>query len=116
MPFVTTIGSIFIILSIFVPMPAVLLIQDMLFFSYEHLSFIRPTLAFVGFGAGMIWIAIVLFSFLLTKMYSEKKGRDYKLTGLHLVFLMLGFVLLAFSIFHYHYLDDYGIHSNAFLS
>ncbi|QKY71749.1 hypothetical protein Len3610_15230 [Lentibacillus sp. CBA3610] len=116
MPFITTTGLLLIIFSVFVPFPAILFIQDTLFFSYDHLSFIRPTASYVGFGAGMIWLAIVLFSFLLTKRYFEKKDRKYKLTGIHLAFLTLGFVFFAASIFHYHYLDEHGIQSNLFWS
>lgn len=116
MPFITATGLFLIIFSFIVPFPAILFIQDMLFFSYDHLSFIRPTAAYVGFGVGMIWIAIVLFSFLITKIYFEKKARKYKLTGLHLVFLTFGFVIFALSIYHYYYLDEEGIHSNSFWS
>lgn len=116
MPFITTTGLLLMILSVIVPFPAVLFIQDMLFFSYDHLSFIRPAATYISFGTGMIWIAIVLFCFLFTKMHAEKKGRPYKRTGIHLVFLILGFVIFAFSIFHYHYLDERGVHSNSFWS
>lgn len=115
-PYIASTSLLLMILSVFVPFPAILFIQDMLFFSYDHLSFIRPTASFIGFGAGMIWIAIVLFSFLLTKRYSEKKERKYKLTGVHLAFLTLGFVMFVTSIYHYHYLDEHGIQSNSFWS
>ena len=116
MPFITTTGLILMISAFFVPAVAIMFIQDMLFFSSDHWSFIRPAEAFIGFGAGMIWMGIVLFSLLFTKMYSEKTGRKYKLTGLHLVFLILAVPVFVFSVYHYAYLDEHGVQGNSFWS
>nr|WP_275980166.1 hypothetical protein [Halalkalibacter alkaliphilus] len=103
-----------LVTSFFVPIVAIMFIQDWLFFSVDHWSFIRPTAAYIGFGAGMVWTAIVLFSFLLTKMYSEKRDRTYKLTWLHLLLLGLAVPLFVFSITHYAYLDENGVQKNSF--
>lgn len=116
MPFILTTGVLLIMLSFIVPFPAILFIQDLLFFSYDHISFIRPSTAFFGFGLGMIWLALVLFSFLFTKIYCEKKEKNYSLTGLHLILFLFGFVIFFFSVFNYHYIDEQALHSNPILS
>lgn len=113
-PYIITCGLLLMISAFFLPIVAIMIIQDLLFFSADHWSFIRPGEAFIGFGVGMIWIAIVLFSFFFTKMYSEKKDRKYKLTGLHLIFLIFAIPVFVFSIYHYAYLDEHGIHGNSF--
>lgn len=115
-PFILTTGILLILLSFIVPFPIILFIQDTLFFSYDQIAFIRPRASFLSFAIGMIWIAIVLFSFLFTKIQSEKKGSSYKFTILHLIAFILGLSILGFSIFHYHYLDEKGIYSNSFWS
>ncbi|MCD8511084.1 MAG: hypothetical protein LRY73_15280 [Bacillus sp. (in: Bacteria)] len=113
-PYIMTWGVILIVSALFVPLGAIMLIQDLLFFSAEQWTFIRPNAAYFGFGGGMIWIAVVLFSFLFTKMYSENKGQEYKLAGLHLLNLPIVAVVLALSIYHYAYLDDHGVQGNSF--
>ncbi|PKR78152.1 hypothetical protein CEY16_06450 [Halalkalibacillus sediminis] len=114
MPYIVSTGLILLVSSIFIPFPAVMFIQDMLFFSYDHLSFVRLTSTYFSFGVGMVWIALVLFSFLLTKRHAEKKGKKYKLTALHFAFLLFGFLMFVLSIYHYYYLDENGAHSNSF--
>lgn len=115
-PFILASSLILIISAFFVPAAAIMYIQDLLFFSYDHLSFIRPSAAYIGFGLGMIWISIIMLSFLFTKMYSEKRERTYKLTGLHLTFLALAVPVFVFSVCHYAYLDEQGVHDNSFWS
>ncbi|WP_096200297.1 hypothetical protein [Bacillus sp. FJAT-45350] len=113
-PYIMTWGLLLLISSFFVPVVTVMFIQDLLFFSADNWSFIRPVEAYIGFGVGMIWIAIVLFSFLFTKMHSEKKNRTYKLTGLHLILFVVAFPLFVFSIYHYAYFDEHGVQGNSF--
>ncbi|KHF41622.1 hypothetical protein [Halalkalibacter okhensis] len=113
-PYLATSGMLLLVTSFFVPIVAIIFIQDWLFFSVDHWSFIRPKAAYIGFGAGMVWTAIVLFSLLLTKVYSEKRDRTYKLTWLHLLFLGLAVILFVCSITHYAYLDEDGVKKNSF--
>ena len=113
-PFIMTSGIILIISIFFIPIAAIMLIQDLLFYSPENWSFIRPGAAYKGFGFGMLWIAIVLFSFLFTKMFSEKKEWEYKLTGLHLINLPFAVLVLVLSIYHYAYLNENGVQGNSF--
>ncbi|GAE27419.1 hypothetical protein JCM9140_3566 [Halalkalibacter wakoensis JCM 9140] len=115
-PYIMTTGLLLVITAFFLPVIVVLFVQDMLFFSADHWTFIRPAAAYIGFGSGMILIAIVLFSFLLTKMYSEKKDKPYKWTGFHLVFLFMVVPLFVFSIYHYAYFDEQGVQGNSFWS
>lgn len=114
MPYLMPTALLLMITAFFVPAVAIMFIQDMLFFSYDHWSFIRPAEAFIGFGAGMIWSGVILFSILFTKMYSEKKDKKYKLTGLHLILLALAVPVFVFSIYHYAYLDEHGVQINTF--
>ncbi len=113
-PFILGTGAVLIILSFIIPFPAILFIQDALFFSYDNLTFIRPKSAYLGFALGLVWIALIMFSFLLTKMYTEKRKTDYKLTALHIILFLASFIIFAFSIFNYHYIDHKGVHSNPF--
>lgn len=115
-PYILTIGLILLISAPILPVAVIMFIQDMLFFSYDHLSFIRPQAAYSGFAAGMALVAVTLFSFLFTKLYAEKKRRDYRLAGLHLFLLLLALPLFALSIFHYAYLNEDGVHVNPFWS
>jgi len=114
MPVLVTSGFLLIITAFFVPAVAIMFIQDMLFFSSDHWSFIRPDEAFIGFGAGMIWMGVLLLSILLTKMYAEKKDMKYKLTGIHLVLLALAIPIFVLSVYHYSYLDENGVEANTF--
>lgn len=116
MPIILPSSIILIISSFFIPVAVIMFIQDMLFFSYDHWAFIRPAEAYIGFGLGMIWVSIVLLSFLFTKMYSEKKDRKYRLTALHFLFLILAVPVFVLSVHHYAYLDEYGVHGSSFWS
>ncbi|MDQ0351371.1 hypothetical protein J2R98_001185 [Alkalibacillus filiformis] len=114
LPYISTTGLILIICSVILPVPVIMLVQDLLFFSYDQTSFIRPTEAYLGFGGAMLLIALILFSFLFTKMYYDKKDKEYNLTAVHLVLFVLSIVLLILPIYHYHYFDDQGVHSNTY--
>lgn len=114
MPYISTTAILLILTAFFLPGIFVMFIQDMLFYSREHWSFLRPSEAYVGFGAAMIWIAVVLLSFLFTKMYSERKNTMYKLAGLHVLLMAFAPLLFALSIYHYAYLDESGVTGNDF--
>ncbi|MFB1081558.1 hypothetical protein [Jeotgalibacillus sp. JSM ZJ347] len=114
MPYISTTAILLILTALFLPGILVMFLQDMLFFSYDHWSFLRPSAAYMGFGAGMIWIAVVLLSFLFTKMYSERKKTTYKFAGLHVFMLALALPLFALSIYHYAFLDETGVTGNSF--
>ncbi|PPA71084.1 hypothetical protein [Jeotgalibacillus proteolyticus] len=116
MPGIMTSGLLLIVTSFFIPAIAIMFIQDMLFFSSDHWTFIRPSEAFIGFGAGMIWMGIVLFSLLFTKMYAERKNKKYKLTWLHLLFLSMAAPVFVLSIYHYYSIDEQGVKGITFWS
>ncbi|MDZ5710635.1 hypothetical protein [Jeotgalibacillus haloalkalitolerans] len=113
-PYISTAAVLLILSAFFFPAIAVMFIQDMLFFSYDHWSFLRPSEAYIGFGAAMIWVAIVLLSFLFTKMHSERKDTIYKFAGLHVVMMALAVPVFALSIYHYVFLDENGVTGNSF--
>ncbi|MGP4073521.1 hypothetical protein ACTWQB_13300 [Piscibacillus sp. B03] len=113
-PYIAVTCILLVMSSFLVPFPVVMFVQDLLFFSYDHTAFIRPSEAYSSFSFGMIWIAIVLFSFFLTKRIYEKKDLKYNLTIVHAVLLIMSIVPFTLSIYHYHYVDDVGIHSNKF--
>ncbi|MBU9723324.1 MULTISPECIES: hypothetical protein [Bacillaceae] len=113
-PYLMTSGLILLISAFFMPFAAIMLVQDLLFYSPDHWSFIRPTEAYLAFFIGMIWIALIVFSFLFTKMHIEKKGREYKLTWIHIINFVFAIGLLILSIYHYAYLDEEGAHANSF--
>ncbi|PYZ96894.1 hypothetical protein CR205_14555 [Alteribacter lacisalsi] len=106
-------GAMIIGLSAFLlPFIAVMVLQDMLYFSRDHWIFLRPTAAYIFFGAGMLWMAAVLLSALFTKMWADRKDRTYNLTTVHLLLFLLAGPFFVFSVMHYTYLDDSGAHTN----
>ncbi|WP_052131474.1 hypothetical protein [Planococcus sp. CAU13] len=112
LPYILTSGLILLLSAAIVPAAAIMFIQDMLFFSHDHWTFIRPQAAYQGFAIGMVWISLVLFSLLFTKMYAEKKGKEYKLAGLHVFFFLLAVPAFVLAVFHYAYLDEDGVQVN----
>ncbi|KYG35083.1 hypothetical protein [Alkalihalobacillus trypoxylicola] len=110
LPYVMSIGVILILTSLIVPMVAILFIQDFLFFSSSHWTFIRPSEAFIGFGLGMVWIAVVLFSLFFSMKWSEIKDKDYRWGPLHVLLGCLSIPIFLLSIYHYIYLDEQGVH------
>ncbi|PYZ95562.1 hypothetical protein CR205_18710 [Alteribacter lacisalsi] len=115
-PFFIVFSFILIISAVFIPIVAVMIIQDVLFFSRDHWIFIRPTAAYVVFGAGMVWMAVVLLSTLFTKMWADRVEKPYRLTFLHMVLFLLAIPVYAYAVMHYTYLDDHGAHTNLLLS
>ncbi|MFD1031351.1 hypothetical protein [Metaplanococcus flavidus] len=115
-PYVLTTGLILLLSAAILPVVVLMFLQDLLFFSHDHWSFIRPQAAYQGFAAGMVWLSLTLFSLLFTKMYAETKRKDYKLAGLHVVLLVLALPLFVLSIYHYSYLEEDSVHVNSFWS
>ncbi|MFS0752413.1 hypothetical protein [Oceanobacillus sp. 1P07AA] len=113
-PYILTSSLLLLVSAFAVPGIAIIFIQDLLFFSYDHWMFIRPVEAYKGFGIAMILIAVILLSFLLTKFYMEKKDKEYKLTVIHLLLIVVTIPLFILSISHYAYFDDNGVHGNGF--
>ncbi|WP_227394588.1 hypothetical protein [Jeotgalibacillus aurantiacus] len=116
MKYLLTAGLLMIIMAFFIPGFVVILIQDLLFFSADHWSFIRPMDAFLAFGTGMVIIGLTLISFLFTKLYAEKKRKTYRLTGVHILLIVLTLPLFVFSVYHYAYLNEDGAQANSFWS
>ncbi|MFD1334958.1 hypothetical protein ACFQ4N_05195 [Oceanobacillus iheyensis] len=116
LPYILTSSLLLLVSAFGIPGIAIIFIQDLLFFSYDHWIFIRPVESFKGFGIAMIWIAVTLLSFLLTKFYMEKKDKEYKLTTIHLLLLVVTIPLFIFSVSHYAYFDSNGVHGNDFWS
>ncbi|SDN58325.1 hypothetical protein [Alkalicoccus daliensis] len=116
LPYVLTAGPLLMIMAFFVPFIAVMMIQDLLFFSRSHWSFIRPREAYLGFGAGMIWLAVCLFSLFAAKVIFERKKREDWLSGLHIILMLLALPIFVLSIYHYAYLDEHGVQVNSFWS
>lgn len=116
LPYILTTGLILLLSAAIIPVVIIMFIQDLLFFSHDHWSFIRPQAAYQGFAAGMVLISLTLFSLLFTKMYSEKKRKDYKLAGLHVFLLALALPIFVLSVYHYMYLDEGGVQVNPFWS
>ncbi|TMW70093.1 hypothetical protein [Alteribacter natronophilus] len=111
-PVLVVSSLILIISAAFLPVVAVMVIQDVLYFSRDHWIFIRPTAAYVTFGAGMVWMAAVLLSTLFTKMWSDRRDQPYRLTFVHVVLFFIAFPAFVFGVNHYTYLDDQGAHTN----
>jgi hypothetical protein len=116
MPYVLTAGPLLIISAFFVPVIVIMMVQDMLFFSYDHWSFIRPRAAYLGFGGAMIWLAVCLFSLYFIKAAAEKKNWNDRSMSVHTVLMAAAFPIFVLSIYHYAYLDEAGVKVNAFWS
>ncbi|WP_147804698.1 hypothetical protein [Alkalicoccus halolimnae] len=116
LPYVLSAGPLLLISAFFIPFAAVMMIQDLLFFSYDHWTFIRPTEAYLGFGAAMVWLSLCLFSLYAAKAFFERKKREDKLSGLHFTLMVLTLPVFVLSIYHYAYLDEDGVQVNAFWS
>lgn len=116
LPFVLTTGLILLLSAAIIPVVIIMVLQDLLFFSHDHLTFIRPQASYQWFAGGMVLISLTLFSLLFTKMYAEKKRKDYKLAGLHLFLLALALPIFGLSVYHYMYLDEEGVQENPFWS
>lgn len=116
LPFVLTTGLILLLSAAIIPVVIIMVLQDLLFFSHDHLTFIRPQASYQWFAGGMVLISLTLFSLLFTKMYAEKKRKDYKLAGLHLFLLALALPVFGLSVYHYMYLDEEGVQENPFWS
>lgn len=98
--------------SLFMPFILVYLIQDALYNSKEMMYFKTPPSSYFTFGVGMMWIALVLLVYVITK----KKFEIGKLKWLSLLFIPLSIPFFLFSIENYYYLDKEGIHSNELTS
>jgi len=114
--FILGTSVILLVFSFILPFPIVLFVQDMLFFSYDHLLFIRPRLAYSGMTIGMIVIALAMLSFLATKILSEKGDKVYRWTLPHLIVFVFGFVLMGLALNHYYFLEEGRVVENGFFS
>lgn len=112
--FILTTGILLLVFSFLLPLPLLLFLQDLLFFSYDHLLFIRPRAGFTGLTLGMILIAVSMLSFLFTKILAEKAGRPYRWTLPHLLGLATGLLLIFLSINHYYFLEEERVGENSF--
>ncbi|WP_316569387.1 hypothetical protein [Neobacillus sp. YIM B06451] len=106
--YILVISIMLFIGSLFMPFILVNLIQKALYNTKEIMYFKTPPSSYVTFGVGMMWIALVLLVFVITK----KKFELGKLKWLSLLFIPLSIPFFMFSIENYYYLDKEGIHSN----
>ncbi|TVP86056.1 MAG: hypothetical protein EA344_03975 [Alkalicoccus sp.] len=116
MPYVLTAGPLLIISAFFVPVIVIMMVQDMLFFSYDHWSFIRPQAAYLGFGGAMIWLAVCLFSLYVVKAAAERKNWSDWSLSVHSLLMTAAFPVFILSIYHYAYLDEAGVKVNSYWS
>lgn len=114
--FVLTTCVLLIVFSFILPFPLVLFVQDLLYFSYDHLLFIRPRAAFSGMTYGILLIALTLLSFLVTKILAEKAAKSYRWTLPHLIALLCGLALCVLSVNHYYFLEEGRVGERAFFS
>lgn len=106
--YVFVIAIILFISSLFMPLVFVFFIQETLYHSKLHWFYEAPTSAYVTFGIGMVWIAIVLFGYLFVKWkYDPRFSKS--ITGL---LLCISIPFFIFGVDNYHYLNDEGLHFN----
>ncbi|MBU9711220.1 hypothetical protein [Evansella tamaricis] len=117
------IGSVIIVTSIvmilsafFLPVVFLMVLQDIFFFSRSHWYFAAPPSAYFMFGAGMLWIPIILITFLSVKVWMENRDRVISNVWVYGLLLILSFPIFALSISNYYYFDDEGIHYSELFS
>ncbi|MBU9720798.1 MULTISPECIES: hypothetical protein [Bacillaceae] len=110
---ITIVTAIIIIIScVFLPVVMIYIMQDVLFFSRSNWFLSAPTSAYFMFGFGMLWIPIILTALVITKMVLEKSGKQFKLTWLFSLLMLVFIPIMGLGIYNYYYFDDDGIHYN----
>ncbi|MCE7792953.1 hypothetical protein K8O68_11050 [Salipaludibacillus sp. CUR1] len=110
---VVIVTSVLMIISAFIlPIVFVMLLQDIFFFSRSHWIFSTPASAYIIFGAGMLWVPLVLIAFLSIKVWVEKREKTIRFVWVYGLSLMLCLPLFALGVSNYYYMDDQGIYYN----
>lgn len=99
---------ILFISSLFMPLVFVFFIQETLYHSKSYWFYEAPTSAYVTFGIGMVWIAIVLFGYLFIKWKFEPRF----LKTITMLLLCISIPFFMFGVANYYYVDDEGLHFN----
>jgi hypothetical protein len=107
-------GFIFILFlsSLFMPFLFIFWLQDLLYHSNSHWTFIAPSTAYISFFIGMLLIPIALTFHLIIQSKSDKKWIGW-LTGLLLICSIPFFTL---GVSTYYYLDENGVHISKLMS
>jgi hypothetical protein len=107
-------GFIFILFlsSLFMPFVFIFWLQDLLYHSNSHWTFIAPSSAYLSFFIGMLLIPIALTIHLIIRSKTNIRWIGW-ITGLLFV---CSIPFFALGVSTYYYLDNDGIHMNELMS
>lgn len=72
-PILLSSGVLLLVFSVFISIPIILFMQDLLFFKEDTLTLIRHDEAFTGLAVAFAWLGIVSLSAYGTVVYADKK-------------------------------------------
>ncbi|WP_392455378.1 hypothetical protein ACF3OH_00840 [Chryseomicrobium aureum] len=113
-PILLSSGILLLIFSLFIPIPIILFMQDLLFFKDDTLSVIRHDEAFKGLAAAFTWLGIVALGAYATIVYADKKRKPYRLKWVHLILAFLSVPIALFSLFSYSSIQETYIETQNF--
>ncbi|MBM7096221.1 hypothetical protein JSY36_10675 [Bacillus sp. H-16] len=112
MPVLITKGILLLIGVLFIPVVAVMYLQDLFFYEQTYWVLVRPREAYLLFGGGMLISAVLCFTLAISMSVADRRGKRNKLIIPHILAAVSTFPLFVFGISHYAYIDDFGIHES----
>jgi len=113
-PILLSSGVLLLVFSVFISIPIILFMQDLLFFKEDTLTLIRHDEAFTGLAVAFAWLGIVSLSAYGTVVYADKKRKPYRLKWAHIGLAFLSLPIAFFSLFSYSTVQETYIESHEF--